>query len=68
MVYLKSVDRVLEQSKDQVRLSQSAIGPFELSLPQLMLPDEQLAMDGLGLGPEMLACQVSVEVSGECKW
>ena len=29
MGYLKSVERVLEQSKDQVRLSKGALGPYE---------------------------------------
>ena len=59
MGYLKSVDRALEQSKDQVRLSKGALGPYEHSLPQLILPDERLAMDGLSLSPELLSCQVS---------
>lgn len=58
MGYLKSVERALEQSKDQVRLSKGALGPYEHSLPQLILPDERLAMDGLSLGPELLSCQV----------
>lgn len=58
MGYLKSVDRALEQSKDQVRLSKGALGPYEHSLPQLILPDERLAMDGLSLSPELLSCQV----------
>lgn len=56
--YLKSVDRALEQSKDQVRLSKGALGPYEHTLPQLILPDERLAMDGLSLSPELLSCQV----------
>jgi len=59
MGYLKSVDRALEQSKDQVRLSKGALGPYEQSLPQIILPDERLAMDGLSLSPELLSCQVS---------
>ena len=58
MGYLKSVDRALEQSKDQVRLSKGALGPYEQSLPQIILPDERLAMDGLSLSPELLSCQV----------
>lgn len=56
--YLKSIDRALEQSKDQVRLSKGALGPYEHTLPQLILPDERLAMDGLSLSPELLSCQV----------
>ena len=60
MGYLKSVERALEQSKDQVRLSKGAQGPYEHSLPQLILPDERLAMDGLSLGPELLSCQVHI--------
>ena len=63
MGYLKSVERVLEQSKDQVRLSKGALGPYEHSLPQLILPTERLAMDGLSLGPELLSCQVLKAVS-----
>ncbi|KAK3744102.1 hypothetical protein QZH41_016791, partial [Actinostola sp. cb2023] len=55
--YLKSVERTLEQSIDQVRLSQGSMGLYELTLPKLMTPDEKLAMDGLTMGPEMLACQ-----------
>lgn len=58
MGYLKSVDRALDQSKDQVRLSKGALGPYEQSLPQIILPDERLAMDGLSLSPELLSCQV----------
>ena len=63
MGYLKSVERVLEQSKDQVRLSKGALGPYEHSLPQLILPTERLAMDGLSLGPELLSCQVLKAIS-----
>ena len=51
MGYLKSVERVLGQSKDQVRVANGALGPYEHSLPQLILPTERLAMDGLSLGP-----------------
>lgn len=61
MGYLKSVERALEQSKDQVRLSKGALGPYEHTLPQLVLPNERLAMDGLSLGPELLSCQVENE-------
>ena len=60
MGYLKSVERALEQSKDQVRLSKGAMGPYEHSLPKLVLPNERLAMDGLSLGPELLSCQVKL--------
>ncbi|KAJ7371526.1 hypothetical protein OS493_024866 [Desmophyllum pertusum] len=67
MGYLKSVDRALEQSKDQVRLSQGALGPYEHSLPQLILPDERLAMDGLSLSPELLSCQHVVTSFVECQ-
>ena len=63
MGYLKSVERVLEQSKDQVRLSKGALGPYEHSLPRLILPTERLAMDGLSLGPELLSCQVLKAIS-----
>ena len=63
MGYLKSVERVLEQSKDQVRLSKGALGTYEHSLPQLILPTERLAMDGLSLGPELLSCQVLKAIS-----
>ena len=63
MGYLKSVERVLEQSKDQVRLSKGAQGAYEHSLPQLILPTERLAMDGLSLGPELLSCQVLKAIS-----
>lgn len=63
MGYLKSVERVLEQSKDQVRLSKGALGPYEHSLPQLILPTERLAMDGLSLGPELMSCQVLKAIS-----
>ena len=63
MGYLKSVERVLEQSKDQVQLSKGAPGPYEHSLPQLILPTERLAMDGLSLGPELLSCQVLKAIS-----
>lgn len=58
LAYLKSVERALEQSIDQVRLSQGTVGLYELSLPQLMTPDERLALDGQSVGPEMLAIQV----------
>ena len=63
MGYLKSVDRALEQSKDQVRLSKGALGPYEHTLPQLILPDERLAMDGLSLSPELLSCQVRMSTN-----
>ena len=69
MGYLKSVDRALEQSKDQVRLSKGTLGPYEHSLPQLILPDERLAMDGLSLSPELLSCQVGIgyfQISDKC--
>lgn len=65
--YLKSVDRALEQSKDQVRLSKGALGPYEHTLPQLILPDERLAMDGLSLSPELLSCQHVVTSFIECQ-
>ena len=68
MGYLKSVERVLEQSKDQVRLSKGALGPYEHSLPQLILPTERLAMDGLSLGPELLSCQVLKAISWDVMW
>ncbi|XP_020628839.1 coiled-coil domain-containing protein 171-like isoform X2 [Orbicella faveolata] len=67
MGYLKSVDRALEQSKDQVRLSKGALGPYEQSLPQIILPDERLAMDGLSLSPELLSCQHVVTSFIECQ-
>ena len=63
MGYLKSVERVLEQSKDQVRVAKGALGPYEHSLPQLILPIERLAMDGLSLGPELLSCHVLKAIS-----
>ena len=61
MRYLKSVERALELSKDQVRLSKGAVGSYEYSLPQLILTDERLTLDGLSLGPELLTCQVVYE-------
>lgn len=67
MGYLKSVERALEQSKDQVRLSKGALGPYEHTLPQLVLPNERLAMDGLSLGPELLSCQHVVTTFVECQ-
>ena len=70
MGYLKSVERALEQSKDRVRLSKGAQGPYEHSLPQLILPDERLAMDRLSLGPALLSCQVHYiySVTTNCEW
>lgn len=67
MGYLKSVERALEQSKDQVRLSKGAMGPYEHSLPKLVLQNERLAMDGLSLGPELLSCQHVVTSFVECQ-
>lgn len=67
MGYLKSVERALEQSKDQVRLSKGAMGPYEHTLPKLVLPNERLAMDGLSLGPELLSCQHVVTSFVECQ-
>ena len=56
MSYLKSVEKALEQSKDQIRLARGAMGPWELTLPQVAPPRELLSIDGLG--PEIVACQV----------
>ncbi|XP_048583728.1 coiled-coil domain-containing protein 171 isoform X2 [Nematostella vectensis] len=65
--YLNTVERVLEQSKEQLRLSHGAVGALDLALPQLMLPDERLGFDELNLSPELLAIRNVVQAFMEAQ-
>ncbi|CAH1255618.1 CCDC171 [Branchiostoma lanceolatum] len=65
--YLKSVDIALQESKDQVVLSRTGMGPVEFTLPQLMLPSEKIAAEGGAIGPELIACQNVVQTFVEAQ-
>ena len=54
--YIGAVGTVLEQSRQQVKLSST--DRFDFMLPELILPNEILVMDGIQMSTEMLTCQV----------
>jgi len=58
--YFGAVGTVLEQSRQQVKLSST--DRFDFMLPELILPNEILVMDGIQMSTEMLTCQDTVRL------
>ena len=54
--FIRSAGTVLEQSKYQTKLFSA--DRFDFVLPELVLPSELLAMDGIGMSPDIRICQV----------
>ena len=62
--YIRAVGTVLEQSRQQAMLSST--DKFDFMLPELILPNEILVVDGIQISKEMMACQVSVKSAIQC--
>eukprot|EP00112_Aurelia_sp_Birch-Aquarium-sp1_P011325 Seg2381.3 transcript_id=Seg2381.3/GoldUCD/mRNA.D3Y31 product="Coiled-coil domain-containing protein 171" protein_id=Seg2381.3/GoldUCD/D3Y31 len=58
--YIRATGTVLEQSRLQARMSST--DNFDFALPELVLPDEILAADGIDITPDMRTCQDTVHM------
>eukprot|EP00794_Sanderia_malayensis_P009753 gene9753-10750_t len=58
--FVRSAGTVLEQSRFQAMLNSS--DQFDFTLPELVMPSEVLAMEGLASSPDMRICQETVSL------
>ncbi|XP_065060091.1 coiled-coil domain-containing protein 171-like [Rhopilema esculentum] len=58
--YIRAVGTVLEQSKLQATLNSTE--KFDFVLPELVLPNEVLTLDGIQISKDVLACQDTVHM------
>ena len=56
--YLRNVATALSESKRQVHFHGNHPSKFDAVLPEMILPDELLAIGGVNVTPELQICQV----------